>query len=55
MKIKLYCVQEILNSEQPHDCVGQLWIYPTEEDRKRLIIIEDEYHSYITFEKEIEL
>lgn len=55
MKIKLYFIQEILNSEQPHDCVGELFVYSSEDARNRKIIILDEYHDYIKFEKEIEL
>ena len=55
MKITLYCIQEILNNEQPHDCVGELFIYKNEDESLKKILISDEYRDYIRFTKEIEL
>lgn len=57
MKIKLYFIQQIHNEAQPHDCVGKLHIFKSEEERylKEKELKSDEYNDYYTFEKEIEL
>ena len=57
MKVKLYCVQEVINASDPNSCVGELSVFTTEEDRNWFFVskMDNEYCSYQTFEKEIEL
>lgn len=57
MKIKLYLVQEVYNAENPEDCVGPLHFFQNPQDRDWWFIskINNEYCSYQTFEKEIEV
>lgn len=57
MKTKLYLVQEVYNTDNPEDCVGELHIFTNEKDRDWFFVdhSDNEYCVYQTFEKEISL
>lgn len=56
-KVKLFCVQEVYNAEQPEDCVGELHVFTDQNDRDWFFAnhVENEYCSYQVFEKEVSI
>jgi len=51
----IYCIQEVHNEAQPHDCIGGIEVYGTQEKRDEELAKKkpDEYYDYYGFELEI--